>query len=333
MPPFSIIQMAFAQRANQVLKAAVELNVFQPMAQGPASAQAVAQACQAPVLGIQRLLNVLVSMQLLTHQNHAYSLTDESRTYLLKDSLLCAHDFILGMPAEQAAWDSLSTAIRQGQSFNQLNQPQQAEAFFPRLAQNIFPLSYTTAQLLAQVLNVSSWPADSQVLDVGAGAGSWSIPLAEANLGVRVEALDLQAVLQVTQQFAQRHQVHQQYTYTNSTWQNFAWPTHTYTAITLGHVLHCEGEEASQQLLNHCFKALKPGGTVIIGEFIADEDSPGPLPVMLFDLHMYLNTQNGVVFSASQLIQLLSNAGFLNAQRLSLPYFQQQSPVVLAIKP
>ena len=42
---------------------------------------------------------------------------------------------------------------------------------------------------------------------------------------------------------------------------------------TIGHILHSEGRERSRQLLHKTFAALAPGGTIVISEFLPNEES------------------------------------------------------------
>ena len=51
---------------TQLVRIALTLDVFTPLASGPADAQAVAQACGCPPPGIRLLLDYLTSIQVLT---------------------------------------------------------------------------------------------------------------------------------------------------------------------------------------------------------------------------------------------------------------------------
>ena len=59
-PSPALLQMAQAYRQSAVLMTACALKVFTHLSQGPLTAEALAQHCQVPVRGLQRLLNACV---------------------------------------------------------------------------------------------------------------------------------------------------------------------------------------------------------------------------------------------------------------------------------
>lgn len=63
--PSALMQMHFSFATSRVLTAAVQLDVFSPIAAGCSDAASVAQACNATERGIRMLLDALVATGLL----------------------------------------------------------------------------------------------------------------------------------------------------------------------------------------------------------------------------------------------------------------------------
>jgi len=98
----------------------------------------------------------------------------------------------------------------------------------------------------------------------------------------------------------------------------------------LGHILHSEGGDRSRQLLAKTFRALKPGGTIAIAEWLVNDDRTKPLPSLMFAVQMLVNTEKGDTFSFNEIKKWLEEAGFKKVRKLEAP---GPSPLILATKP
>ncbi len=103
-----------------------------------------------------------------------------------------------------------------------------------------------------------------------------------------------------------------------------------HTVAVLGHILHSEGRDRSRELLKKTFKALAPGGTIAVAEFLVNEDRTGPLNGLFFAVNMLVNTDTGDTYSFEEISSWLKEAGFTNPRTLDAP---GPSPLILATKP
>jgi hypothetical protein len=99
---------------------------------------------------------------------------------------------------------------------------------------------------------------------------------------------------------------------------------------TLGHILHSEGEQRSRALLRRVFRAMAPGGTIAIAEFLVNDERTGPPNGLIFAVNMLVGTQHGDTFSFREIASWLGEAGFDNARTLDA---SGPSPLILATKP
>ncbi|MBY0358715.1 MAG: class I SAM-dependent methyltransferase [Candidatus Obscuribacterales bacterium] len=331
-PPARITGLLQSGWANQVLRTAVELDIFSHLNDKPLTSKDLAAKAGLDAKATGYLLNALVSLEYLTQQNNIYALTEVSQFYLVKGSPLYFGNHVLADDIVNSAWHNLTDKIKDGRSCEKVNNDSEAVKFFPDLAANIFPINYTTAQAVVKVLKAESLSEPFRVLDIAAGSAVWSIPFAEANKRATVDALDFPEVLVVTKRFAEQHGVANQFNYLSGNWRDIKIEQQAYDFVALGHILHCEGKELSQRLLAEAYAALKPGGTVIVAEFISNDQLSGPVFPMLFALNMFLLTENGCVFSQTELKSMFEEAGFKEVERLTLPFWNQESPVMVAKK-
>lgn len=331
-PPLSISAIRESRWSYELLRTAVELDVCSAVAAGCTSVGAVAGKLQLNENAAGLLLNSLIALGFISRQANELKLSDEAATYLDKASPLYIGNYILGVEKEREAWQQLPQAIRTGKPISSVNKDMEAEEFFPQLAANIFPLNFTTAQMVVKELALTKKLVDARVLDIACGSAVWSIPFALHDTSVKVDALDFPAVIAMTKKFVGQYGVEPQYSYLTGNWREVPLAPSTYDFVLLGHILHSEGEALSKQLLQYAFQALKPGGKLIMAEVIIDNDRQGPPFATLFALNMMLLTENGCVFSMAQLEKLMAEIGFTNIERMMLPVWQEHSPLVIATK-
>lgn len=75
--------------------------------------------------------------------------------------------------------------------------------------------------------------------------------------------------------------------------------------------------------------ALAPGGTVVIAEFLVNQERTGPLNGLIFAVNMLVNTEKGDTFSLEEIRGWLEAAGFNDVRSLEAP---SPSPLILATK-
>jgi cyclopropane fatty-acyl-phospholipid synthase-like methyltransferase len=166
------------------------------------------------------------------------------------------------------------------------------------------------------------------VLDIGAGSGVWAIALAQQSEKVRLRAVDWPQVLEITKRVAQRCGLLDRLTTAAGDLLEADFGT-GHQVVTIGHILHSEGEERSRALLRRCHEAMAPGATVAIMEFVTEDDRQGPPTALMFAVNMLVHTEAGDTFSFAEMSQWLREAGFVNPRLLAVPAV---SPLILADK-
>jgi hypothetical protein len=90
----------------------------------------------------------------------------------------------------------------------------------------------------------------------------------------------------------------------------------SYDVALLSHILHAEGPDTCQEIIEKTVKVLEPGGLMLVHEFILGDTLDQPLFPALFTLNMLINTPEGQAYSESQLTWLMGNAGVKDITRL-----------------
>src|SRR5438552_2968617 len=226
-------------------------------------------------------------------------------------------------------WMKLDEIVRTGRPAEARNQEGPGTEFFSELVENIIPMSYGSAQTLAEHLKPADTTSKVRVLDLASGSGIWGIVLAQKSPRVRVTAVDWAGMIPTTKRITQKFGVGDRFKFIEGDLLEADFGI-GYDIATLGHILHTEGEKRSRKLLKKTFRALKPGGTIVIAEWLVNDDRTEPLPSLIFAVQMLVNSEKGDTFSFNEIKSWLEEAGFKKVRKLKAP---GPSPLVLATKP
>ncbi|MCA9776196.1 MAG: methyltransferase domain-containing protein [Candidatus Eremiobacteraeota bacterium] len=295
---------------KRAVDAALELNVFQFLGTDPREVSELALQCGVSVRGLKPLLSLLAALELLEESSGRFRLLDTTADFLknwpvMRSSLTDAPD-----------WQELPTVVRTGKpARDPIEGEKDGGDFFSGVVSTLFGFHLPLAKNFAAQL-----PPVRRVLDLGAGSAVWSLALAKEKPEVRVVAVDHGKVLEeMTTSFVEEYGVTEQYELRPGSYHEVDLEEAHYDLVYLGHVVHSEGWDASRTLLARCLQALKPGGLVGIAEWIAAEPRSADYHACLFDLNMLMFTEDGLVFNASELERLVTEAGFSDPEWVEGP--------------
>ena len=329
--PERLQRLGFGYAPPLIISAAVNNKVFDALELEPKSVEQVKKETGASARGLRAIMDALVGLELLRKDRHSrYSLTSESKAFLIsgKPGTLAGF-FGSVLPVMTSRWLRLTDIVRHGRPAVAVNRESEGTEFFSQLVETIIPMSYGGAQKLAEHLKVAKAKDLMRVLDLAAGSGIWGIALAQRSPQVRVTAVDWAGMIPTTKRITEKFGVRDRFDFIEGDLleANFG---SGYAVVTLGHILHSEGDQRSRQLLNKTFRALKSGGTIAIAEWLVNEDRTEPLHSLMFSVQMLVNTEKGDTFSFNEIRNWLQEAGFKKVRKLEAP---GPSPLILATKP
>lgn len=329
--PERLQQLGFAYAPPLIISAAISNKVFDTLATGANTSEQVSEQTGASERGLRAIMNALVGLELLKKDRQGkYSLTAESAAFLVSNrpgSLAGFFQTIL--PHLTSKWLQLHEITRTGRPVAAVNEETEGTKFFSELVENIIPMSYPGAQKLGDHLKLAKTKNELRVLDLAAGSGIWGIGLAQKSPRVRVTAVDWAGMIPTTKRITEKFGAREQFDFVEGDLQEADFGNN-YDVATLGHILHSEGEERSRKLLKKAFRALKPGGTIVIAEWLVNDARTEPAPSLMFAVQMLVNTEKGDVFSFKEIKSWLEAAGFTRVRKLPAP---GPSPLILATKP
>src|SRR5579862_4796206 len=314
---------------SRTLVAGVELDVFRHIAGGRRTAAQIAQAADASPRGMTSLLDALTAISYLRKSGTRYALQPVAAAFLIPGGKDYVGAMAHALSLTWDAWKQLSEAVKSGQPSETVNVAAKGKEFFPKLVASIFPGNYLAAGVALSHFPEKQRRKIRRILDIAAGSGAWSLPFAQAIREARVTTLDFAELTPITRGFAEKYGVADRYDYLERDLRSGGFGDGIYDLIILGHIIHSEGEQHGKELLRKTFAALRPGGKVLIAEYVPNDTRSGPPMPMMFGLNMLLQTEAGAVFTLREYRTWLKAAGFRKIATLPVP---PPTTVILAEK-
>jgi ubiquinone/menaquinone biosynthesis C-methylase UbiE len=330
--PQRITELAWGFAPTLMLHGAIQTRLFDVLDKGPKTLEELVAATGCSPRGVLALSEALVGFGLLHRKRDRFSLAPDAAAFLISFK----PGYLGGLVQHFAGqlmdnWRQLPEIVRTGRPATMVDHESDGAEFFSKFVEDLFNMSFPAAEALAEELTrkLPRHNGEFKVLDIAAGSGVWSISLAKRIPHARITAVDFAKVLPVTRRVAERHQLADRLTTIEGDIQSADFGS-GHHVVTLGHILHSEGEAKSRNLLKKVYDSLAPGGVVAIAEFIPDDHRNSPAYPLLFAVNMLVHTEAGNTFTFKQMSGWLKEIGFKQIRKVDVP---GPSPIVVAVKP
>lgn len=312
-----LLELLRGYRRSCILITCTELGVFEAFDSGQASAQELASRLGTDPRGMTLLLDSAAALGLLEKRNGKYAHSPAAAACLAGSSPYSLANFIKREGAFYRRWGNLTQAVRTGQRPEENVQDEKPEEWARGFEYALYDLARPIAPLIADALKL---PEDRplRVLDVGGGHGCYSLALARRYPNLTATVFELPRVAPVTREIIAAEGLVERVTVQEGDFQQDDLGSGYDLALLFG-VLPGESPQGRARLIKKAFAALKPGGWIVLREFLLDADRAGPPEAALFALQMLLSTDHGGASTAEELAGWLEEAGFTPPRSISLP--------------
>jgi hypothetical protein len=320
LTPGLVFEMLQAYQRTAALKAAIDLDLFRAVGEGPGDVASIARHCSASERGIRILCDFLVINGVLLKQDGSYRHTPTSAAFLdpRSPSSLASIAQFLGNPAMHEPYVHLAEIIRSGRTNLPGDGSVEAEnPIWVQFAETMGPMMAPMAGPLGAVV-LEGHNGPMRVLDIAAGHGLFGIEVAKQNPQAHVTGLDWAPVLRVALDNARKAGVHDRYNMLpGSAFEvDFGGP---YDAVLLTNFLHHFDKPTNVGLLKKVRASLRPGGRAATLEFVPNEDRVSPPMPAAFSMTMLASTPSGDAYTLSELTAMYNEAGFGNISGHPIP--------------
>lgn len=318
--PELIFETLVAYQRSAALRAAIELDLFRAIGEGPGDIASLARQCGASERGIRILCDYLTILGLLAKEGGRYRHTPSSAVFLdprSPASIASAARF-LGHPALAEPFVRLAEVVRSGHTILPGDGSVEPEnPIWVEFAHGMAPMMGALAGPLGAIV-LDGLAGPLRVLDIAAGHGLFGIEVAKLNPEASVTAVDWAVVLEVARGNARKAGVEDRYQLLPGSAFDVEYGG-PYDIVLLTNFLHHFDPPTCVGLLRKVHAALKPGGRAAALEFVPNEDRISPPMAAAFSLTMLASTAAGDAYTFRELEKMYQEAGFGAITAHSIP--------------
>ena len=316
--PDKIMQIITGGWATAILGAAARHGIFEALEGNGAPVEGVAQRTGISLRGAQALLDGLTGLGLITSSGGSYRNSPEASLFLVKGKPSYLGGMAEVMTQALTDWATLPVAAKTGRPTASHTTDTADNEFWHMLVPAIAALSFPVAQLTGQRLGIAV-AGPVRWLDVGGGSGVWSAAWLGMNQQAKGVQLDWPMVNQIARNFVANFKVSERFETIDGDFHTVDFGAAQYDYAIYGHIAHQETPSDNLAIFRKFRRAIKPGGTLIVNDFILDEERSGHPFAMLFAAQMLLATAGGCTWRQSDYRKWLGEAGFASVEIVPTP--------------
>lgn len=311
--------IATAYWYSEVLFAALDLGLFDRLANGAQRLERLAGETGCKPEALVRFLEVLQGLDLVHHSQGRWRNSQAAAQFLVAGSPAYMGNFLGYRRYMKTGWQGILATLSE--------RPPTARAALSRdddyarrteaYVRAMDELARIKAEEIVRLLGADSWRPP--VLDVGGGAGS----LARALIRIKTEGeavlLDLPEVIRAARQLYPERDAWRHIRTIEGDFRTWRGDRQApFGLVALGNFLHTYSAQEARILLEKALGCLSADGLLLIHDYFPDRPGRSPHKGVLYDLNMMLNTYNGACHRASTLKAWLEEAGIAPIRILDL---------------
>ena len=316
--PEKLLSLGMSFWNAKALLSAVELGVFDALADGPADLATLTTKLGLHQRSARDFFDALVAMKALERDaNGLYANTPETDFFLVR-----GRPSYVGGLLEMAnarlyeSWGRLSEALKTGR---RQSEDQDASDLFAalyaepqRLRGFLSAMSGVSAGAAQAIADKFSWRDYRTFIDVGAAQGMVPVTIARAHLHLSGGGFDLPQVGPIFEEFVAANGLAGRLQFYPGDFFKDDLPQAD--VIIMGHILHDWDLEQKRLLLKKAYDALPEGGALIVYEAMIDNDRRENAFGLLMSLNMLIETDGGFDFTGADCEGWMKEAGFSSSR-------------------
>ena len=236
----------------RTLVASIKLNIFECIKE-KSTAREVTEKLNINVDPAERLLNALVAMELLEKIDDCYINLPISNKFLIKDIPAYYGDFILMFEESDNNWKQLDQSIITNKPVIKNHDERLAKPFFTRAMHNN---AQAPANKLSEIFDFSN---KKHLLDIGAGAGTFSIVLTNKYPNLKATAIEQKEVCKIVDEYIEKEGDSNKIEVIGGDFFKLDFPKHD--VALFGQIFHSNSIEQNKILLKKVYDNLKDSGS------------------------------------------------------------------------
>ena len=300
-----LTNMAFAFKQSGVLLAAIEMDLFSKVADGANKIPEMAKGLDVPLDAVDKLVTACTTLGFLEKRDDSYFNAPDVDRYLVRGRQSHYGDFLMfQIKTEYDGWRELGARLRQPPITMGLYQLMAMDA---NAARGVTVAGYNSSiaagRKLARQFDFSPY---SMFLDLGGGSGCYSIAAVEKYPNLRAIVFDFATVCVVAEEFVAEAGLSDRITTHAGDFMVDEFPQGADLVGIIGN-LHAYSLDETEFVIKKAFQAVAPGGSMIVIDYMLNDDRVGPLEPAL--RHLETMSSTGWVKTAAEISEYMGRAG------------------------
>ena len=295
-----------------IIIAAAELDVFTILHEHPMDATSLAGRIGGDPRAAAVLLDALAALGLLTKQGGRYEVPADVADALAEGGARS----MLGMARHQGNclrnWAEIARVVLTGRP---VERPPSVRGPDGDLASFIRAMHEVSGPVAGGLI-ASLGPIEfTHLLDLGGGAGTWTIPLLRMNPTARATIFDQPDVIPMAADLMKKAGLAGRVRLVPGDFSTDPLPAGADLAWVSA-IVHQNSRQENRALFARIRAALAPGGRIMIRDILLDDSRTSPPMGAMFAVNMLVATAGGGTFTFAELRDDLQAAGFVDARLL-----------------
>jgi SAM-dependent methyltransferase len=299
--------------ADKLVLESVALGVYERLADGPRDRGDLADELGLDPRACRLFLDALVAIGLLEKAGDRYGNSAAAARWLTRGSPDHLADVLAAADDTWALWGRLRDALRTGRPQREgfvFDEPEAARTLLNAIDRRARP--HVRALLEQGMIDPSRY---RRMLDLGGGAGTYSIAFCEANPELRATLTDLPPAIALARERTVESGLEGRIDLIELDFEAGEIPG-TYDLVWVSNIVHGRGPDANRRLVRRLRDVLEPGGDLVIHDIVMDEDRVRPGRGAVFSVHMLLNNGVGRCYTLDEIRGWMADAGLRDIRRV-----------------
>ncbi|MDM8524268.1 methyltransferase [Desulfococcaceae bacterium HSG8] len=300
-----ILSAVGSYEKSRIILTACELDLFTQIHQNPNTARELATTNALNLEATKRLLDCLVTFDLLIKKNDQYIVT-AGGMFLADNSPENILFFIRTMNKSWNNWHNLTEIVKNGRHTQKENERKSDEGVDKDFIELMHLLGRQLSSEIATIYNLSPF---SKMLDIGGASGTYTISFLKKNPDLKATLYDLEVVLPLAEVRLRSEGLLDRVELRAGDYNKDTLPE-GYDLVLLSDVIGQNTNKQNVCLFKKIHESLKPGGVLLIRDFVMDETHTNPKEGALFSMLMLVETSGVGAYSFPEYRNVLEEAGF-----------------------
>jgi SAM-dependent methyltransferase len=293
---------------SRTILTACDLDVFTRIDQNPGTAKQVAAERGADPFAMERLLNSLAAIGLLEKKGDIFHLASQGAllSSLQPGSML---PMALHFSDVWGEWSALTNVVKEGRRVREQASTRDKKT----LESFVGAMDVIARDLSVEIARSFDASRFIRLLDIGGASGTYTVAFLNENPRLTAVLFDLEPVVAIAEKRLRADGLIDRVQLVAGDFYRDELPGGCDFAL-LSAIIHQNSPSQNLDLFRKIFRALVPGGTLLIRDHIMDGTRTDPPAGALFGLNMLVATPGGDTYSFIELKEGLEQAGFVNAR-------------------